>query len=89
MKVRPAGGGRTIDEAMALAHDVDSWDTLLKTVKVGFYFWDPTPDNVTIEWYCYDERIGWDTHLVCVDGKAALFTDGILPDTPVCNILPS
>ena len=34
--------------------------------------------DVTVEKYGYgiDERIGWDTHLVCVNGIPAGFTDG-------------
>lgn len=32
---------------------------------------------MTIEKYGgFDERIGWDTHLLCIDGRAALYTDG-------------
>lgn len=31
-----------------------------------------------IEPYGFDERIGWDTHLITVAGKAALFSDGPL-----------
>lgn len=34
--------------------------------------------NVTVRPYGRDERIGWDTHLICIDGKAALFSDGWL-----------
>jgi hypothetical protein len=33
-------------------------------------------DRITVEPYCYDERINWNTHLVCLDGKAVAFTDG-------------
>jgi hypothetical protein len=90
VKVRPAAGmGMTVYEALERAQDVYSWEELLELVGERFFFWMPTRDNVTIEWYGRDRRIGWDTHLVCVDGKAALFTDGSLEDMPVSNILPS
>ncbi len=37
--------------------------------------------NVTVENYGgIDERIGWDTHVVLVDGKPYGFTDGPVPD---------
>jgi hypothetical protein len=79
----------TVYEALERAQEVSNWEELLELVGEKFCFWEPTRDNVTIEWYGRDDRIGWDTHLVCVDGKAALFTDGILEDMPVSNILPS
>jgi hypothetical protein len=35
------------------------------------------PSSVTVEPYGgIDKRIGWDTHLVCIDGDAVGFTDG-------------
>jgi hypothetical protein len=33
-----------------------------------------------VEPYYYDDRIGWDTHLVVTDGKARGFTDGPIPE---------
>ena len=38
----------------------------------------PTEDNTKIEPYGRDDRIGWDTYIVLVDGKAWGFTDGPL-----------
>lgn len=36
--------------------------------------------NVTVEKYGngIDERCGWDTHIVCENGRACGFTDGML-----------
>lgn len=34
------------------------------------------PSRVHVKPYIYDQRIKWDTYLVCVDGFAAGYTDG-------------
>ena len=34
------------------------------------------PGEITVDEYCQDNRIGWDTHIVCHDGRAVGFTDG-------------
>lgn len=34
------------------------------------------PGEIEVNPYCFDDRIGWDTHLVTVDGKAVGMTDG-------------
>jgi len=33
------------------------------------------PGEVTVKPYCYDERICWDTQIVCHDGRAVGFTN--------------
>lgn len=79
VKIRPAAGlGMTLDEAMAVAIEVRDWHELMVAVRVGYGFMGPTDENVTCEKYGrgIDARCGWDTHLVCVDGKAALFASG-------------
>lgn len=78
MKARPALSGLEIGEAMARVVEIDTEEDLLKHLQDNFASWHPTRENVTIEPYGWDERVGWDTHLVCVGGKAALFTDGPL-----------
>lgn len=80
IKVRPAGSFRTIDEAMARVVEIKDRAALLEYLREHFDFWKPTEENVTIEKYGVgvDARIGWDTHLICVDGNAALFADGPL-----------
>lgn len=51
------------DFAALRAHIAETWpEALLGTVVV--------------KPYGYDARIGWDTHLVCVNGNAMGYTDG-------------
>lgn len=70
---------------MAKGAVVANREELLAYLQQHFASWSPTDGNVTIEPYGRDERIGWDTHLVCVDGKAALFSDGDFTDPPPAN----
>lgn len=77
MKIRPAAGcGKTIYEAMSSVVEVADWQALLSYLQEQFYFWSPTNENVVIKPYCYDARTGWDTYMISIDGKAALFSDG-------------
>ncbi len=79
VKVRPARGlGMTLEEAMESAVEVRDWREMMTILRWGYHFWSPTDANVTVEKYGTgtDKRCGWDTHLVCVDGKAALFASG-------------
>lgn len=72
MKVRPARAG-SLESAMAEVCEVDSREALIDLLQQRGY---PASDlNVTIAHYCHDDRIGWNTHLVCVDGHGALFAD--------------
>ena len=80
MKIRPAASSLPIYEAMARVVEVHGRADLLAYLREHFDFWSPTDENVTIKPHGFDERIGWDTHLICVDGKAALFSDGPLVD---------
>lgn len=77
LKLRPLVGG--LDEAMSKVVEVESQEGLLAYLRGHYRFWKPSDENVTFEPYGFDERIGWDTHLVCVDGKAALYADGPPP----------
>lgn len=78
MKIRPAGSFMALDESMERVAEVSSREDLLAYLNEHFYFWEPHESNVTIRKYGYgfDERIGWNTHLICIGGKAALFSDG-------------
>jgi hypothetical protein len=73
--VRPAGMG-SLAEAMAQTVEVNGFAELLAHLQSTCPFWKPTTENVKVEHYGYDARTGWDTHLVTVDGNAALFCDG-------------
>lgn len=74
MKFRPQRGG--LDAAMKEVVDVEGLTGLAAHLKtLGWKF-----ENVTVEPYGFDKRIGWDTHLVCVDGKPVGYTDGPAKD---------
>lgn len=75
MKIRPAQSGDLAD-SMSKIVEISSKEELLEYLKKHYDFWNPTDTNVTIEFYCKDSRIGWDTYIICVAGKAALFSDG-------------
>lgn len=68
----------TLDESMERVAEVASMEDLAVYLKEHFYFWDPHESNVTITKYGhgFDKRIGWNTHLICIGGKAAMFSDG-------------
>lgn len=84
MKVRPAGSFHSLDDAMEQVVEIPDRQALLAYLAERFDFWSPTEENVTIEPYGHDERIGWNTHLICIDGKAALFSDGPAPLNGEC-----
>ena len=72
---------QTVDESMESVTEVSDWPELMALLREHYYFWEPTEENVLIQKWGQgiDTRIGWDTHVVTVNGHAALFTDGDLP----------
>lgn len=44
----------------------------------SFFSQDPAAGELRVERYGYDERIGWDTHIVTFGGKVVGYTDGPL-----------
>lgn len=66
----------TIEESMADVEEVATLDALRSYIKRRFDFWQPTDDNIEFVPWGFDHRIGWDTYLITVDKKAALFCDG-------------
>jgi hypothetical protein len=36
------------------------------------------PSDIDVKFYTYDDRINWDTYLVCVKGQAVGYTSGPL-----------
>lgn len=73
--------GTTIDEAMERVIEIPNRDALMDFLRKNYEFWKPTEENVTIKFYAKDDRIGWNTYLICVDGKAALFSDSDFPSS--------
>lgn len=78
IRVRPAASGLLLAEALERTVVIETRAALIAYLQEHYDFWSPTEENVTVEKYGegIDERCGWETHLVCVDGKAALFADG-------------
>lgn len=81
MRYRPHR--RFLDESLADAVEVNGLDELVAAMQPGDWYpkdQRPTRETVTVEKYGkgIDERCGWDTHIVCVNGQAWGFTDGPL-----------
>jgi hypothetical protein len=78
MKYRPHR--RLLIEAMAEVAEFTDLDGLIEAMMRGLSWYrgegQPTRDNVTVEPYCFDGRIGWATHIVCVNGSVWGYTDG-------------
>ena len=69
-KYREHKGG--LEEAPIM--DMQSMTEL--TTKVHGQFGMKGDEEITIEPYAFDTRVGWDTHAVKADGKIVGFTDG-------------
>jgi hypothetical protein len=83
-RIRPAASMMTVMEAMEFVEEVTCADSLMAYLVDHYDFWRPTKENVTIRRWYRALRVDrpdrdWDTHLVCVDGNAAVFTDGMIP----------
>lgn len=68
MKYRSHRG--SLAESMKTAIEVSDLEDLAR--KLG------TTGKLTCKWYAKDDRIGWDTWLVCEDGCAIGMSDGNL-----------
>lgn len=64
-------------ESMATVVDVPHRDALIAVVSGGLGL--AGTNAIAVEPYGYDDRIGWDTHIVLVDGNAVGMTDGPMP----------
>ena len=73
--VRPAMSMQTLEEAMAQAVEIVDETALMNYLRKQYDFWQPTEQNVTIQPWGYDKRCDWNTYLICVDGKAALYAN--------------
>src|SRR4030095_7564651 len=86
MKFRPASSFMTIDEAMKHVREVKTKAELMAFLRDEWLATEETDENVPIEPWRYDARIGWNTHILCIDGQAALFTDGPMPPDDSGNV---
>jgi N6-adenosine-specific RNA methylase IME4 len=81
-KYRPHRG--MLADAMREVHEVKSFGELIRVMRAEVESWYPpdklpTEANTKVEYYGRDDRIGWDTYIVTVDGQAWGFTDGPVP----------
>ena len=68
MKFRPQRGG--LADSMAEVVELrPSIEALVRHLKVP-------GDRIDVRPYYYDDRTGWKTYIVTVDGQAVGFTDG-------------
>lgn len=71
---RPHRG--TLQESMAAARQFSSFCDMIETISEEHAV-EVSPSDIEIKPYGYDERVGWDTHIVCMRGYGVLgFTDG-------------
>jgi hypothetical protein len=82
-KYRPHRG--QLSDSLAEIAEVEDFADLVRHMQAtcpGFYPNDerPTIENTEVVPYLYDDRIGWDTHMVTVKCNAWGFTDGPLPE---------
>lgn len=64
---RPQRG--SLEEAMKEVVELTDVEALAEHLDVDV-------DTITAAWYAWDDRIGWDTHIVCVDGNVWGYTNG-------------
>jgi len=61
---------------MSTVIEVDSLSDIYAHEKLSF---PKIANNLAIEYYCYDDRIGWETHIVTSEGYGVLgFANGDL-----------
>lgn len=65
----------SLDESLATTVEVDS---LLELRRIIEKEWQLGDESLSIESYGYDERIGWDTHIVLWKNSPVGFLDGPL-----------
>jgi len=78
MKVREHRGG--LAEAMGTMVEIEpTMSALLQSMRESFKGWpiNVTEENVHVEPYGFDDRIGWDTYIITIDGYGVYgFSDG-------------
>lgn len=71
----------SLEDSMREMREVDSFAELVRCMRSEVQSWYPpdqlpTEDNTAVKPYGRDDRIGWDTYIVTVNGHAWGFTDG-------------
>lgn len=68
----------SLDESMASSVPCRTLAQLVGILRTGMGLGDVSAERVDVKRYTFDERTGWDTHLVTVDGNAVGMTNGAL-----------
>lgn len=66
----------SLDDSMQTVVDFESFDDLVNILRSNGFLRDCQASDIAVKQYTYDERIGWDTHIVTYNGSAVGFTDG-------------
>lgn len=82
-----------LDDSMKTLVWLENRDELRGYVRGLLWEWPTAPpvtdETLHVKPYCQDARIGWDTHIVTLDGYGVLgFTDGPCPRQAVSFIGP-
>lgn len=65
-----------LTDSMKTVVELESKDDLTKLIHSHYNgCGEDTIGDIKIEWYAFDDRIGWDTHIVTMKGRAAGFTN--------------
>lgn len=68
-------------DSMQTVKEISGLTQLLELIQGGLGLKDIEADRVHVEPYVFDERIGWDTHLILIDGYGAWG----MADGPICT----
>jgi hypothetical protein len=66
-------------DSMSTVTDIESMGHLITHIK---HYWTIPFDGLTIEHYCWDERIAWDTYIVMAQVKDDRYPVGFLSGSP-------
>lgn len=91
MKFRQHRG--QLEDSMKTQVMLENWDELRGYIKGLLWEWPSAPpvtdETLHVKHYVKDDRIGWDTHIVTLDGYGVVgFTDGAA-SRPPCEPFPS
>jgi len=63
----------SLDDAMKEVIEIADRDALVRhLIRIEYA---NEKSDITVEKYVFDDRIGWDTHIVCINGNAIGFTN--------------
>ncbi len=77
VKYRSQRGG--LAESMATEVELNDFEALVQHLHNTGYK-NARTKNVTVEAYSIDQRIGWNTYIVSIEGDAVGFTNGPLKE---------